>query len=165
VSEKSRSWLPWRGKPGALRVEIRWSKVGTLTRKIPEVVARVLPASATCKTSAALVPTMGAQLLESLRTTLLGNPERRSGERVLWPHTVAVTIATPGRSKGELLECQGKDLSQTGIGLYMPRALSTSQVQVALTSPITSESVTLSGSIMRIQRWDEQLFEVGIVFD
>jgi hypothetical protein len=127
--------------------------------------ARVQPATATCKTSLALLPTLGEQLLESLQTTLLGNPERRSGERILWPHAVSVLGSTPGRSKGEVLECQGKDLSQTGLGLYMPRALSTSQVQVTLLSPITNEAIALPGSIVRIQRWDDQLYEVGIVFE
>jgi len=165
VAEKSRSWLPWRGKPAMLRVEVRWTKPGTVTRKMPDVVVRVQPATATCKASAALLPTLGPLLLESLQTTLLGSPERRNGERVLWPHPVGVMCLAPGRSRAGMVECQGKDVSQTGMGLFMPAALPSSQVQLRLTGPMQSEAVTLPGSIVRIHRWEEQLFEVGVGFE
>ncbi len=165
IAEKTRSWLPWRGKPAALRVEVRWPKPTLMTRNMPEVVVRVLPVTVLCKASAALLPQLGPLLLESLQASLMGSPERRNGERILWPHAVAVSCTAPGRPRGQLLECQGKDVSLTGMGLYMPAALPSSQVQLRLTTPGTGETLTLPGSIVRIQRWDDQLFEVGVVFE
>ena len=43
------------GKPAMLRVEVRWTKPGTVTRKMPDVVVRVQPATSSCKASAASV--------------------------------------------------------------------------------------------------------------
>jgi serine/threonine protein kinase len=165
VTEKSRSWLPWRGKPAALRVEVRWTKPGAVAHKMPEVVVRVVPVTVSCKASAALLPQLGPQLLESLQTSLLGSPERRNGERVLWPHPVEVSCLAPGRPRGQWLACQGKDVSLTGMGCYINTALPSSQVQLRLTTPGTGETLVLPGSIVRIQRWDEQLFEVGVIFE
>ena len=108
---------------------------------------------------------MGPLLLESLQTSLLGSPERRSGERVLWPHPLEVSCVSPGRTRGQVLECQGKDVSLTGMGLYLPSALPSSQVQLRITTPATNDVLTLPGSIVRIQRWDDQLFEAGVIFE
>ncbi len=164
VPEKSRSWLPWRGKAG-LRVEVRWPKSNAAGRKMPEVVVRILPASAQCKASAALLSQVGPLVLESMQASLLGSPERRNGERVLWPHPVEVACVSPGRPRGQVLECQGKDVSLTGLGLYMPSSLPGSQVQLSLRLPSSDETLTLPGSIVRIQRWDDKLFEVGVIFE
>src|SRR5205085_8647587 len=165
IAEKSRSWLPWRGKPAALRVEVRWTKTGVVTHKMPEVVVRVVPVTVSCKASSALLPQLGPQLLESLQTSLLGSPERRHGERILWPHSVEVSCLAPGRPRGQWLPCQGKDVSLTGMGCYIHTALPSSQVQLRLTTPGTGETLVLPGSIVRIQRWDEHLFEVGVAFE
>ncbi|MBI1917596.1 MAG: PilZ domain-containing protein, partial [Planctomycetes bacterium] len=96
---------------------------------------------------------------------LLGNPERRSGERVLWPHPVVLSYATPDRGRTETVECQGKDFSLAGMGLYLPATLPTSQVRLSLSTPAHPEAVSVSGSVVRIQRWDDQLFEAGVLFD
>jgi len=164
VGERKSSWLPWRGR-ATLKVEVRWTRPSALVRRLPEVQVRIGAENASCQASAALLPQLGPLLLESLQSHLLGSPERRNGERILWPHEVAVSCLTPGRPRGAPMQCQGKDLSLTGMGLYMPVALPSAQVQLCLTSPARSGSVVLPGSIVRIQRWDDRLYEVGVVFE
>jgi serine/threonine protein kinase len=165
VSERSRSWLRWPGKAAALKVEIGWTKVNASTRKTPEVLVRVMARVPDCQASAALLVQLGPLLLESLQAHLLGSPDRRNGERILWPHSVAVCCIVAGRPRGAAIACHGKDLSVTGMGLYMPSALPSSQVQLSLQPPSLPEPVLLPGSIVRIQRWDENLYEVGVLFE
>ena len=157
-------WLSWR-RPPALLIEVRWSRPHTLTSKMPEVVVRVRPAPDSGRCGQDLLDEVGPTLLESLQSHLLGNPERRSGERVPWPHPVSLTFLAPERGKSETLECQGKDLSLSGMGIYLPTTLPTSQVRVNLTSPTRPEPFTVAGSVVRIQRWDDHLFEAGVLFE
>lgn len=162
---QKKSWFPWRNHTATLKIEVRWTRPSALVRRMPEVQVRIGADNPACQASAALLPQLGPLLLESLQTHLLGAPERRNGERILWPHEVAVSCVTPGRPRGTPTQCQGKDLSLTGMGLYMPVALPSSQVQLCLTSPTHNGSVVLPASIVRIQRWDDRLYEVGVVFE
>ncbi len=165
VGKRGTSWIPWRGGGPSLLVEVRWTRPHAVARKMPEVAVRVRPAKGTSLAGSALLQELGPRLLESVQAHLLGNPERRNGERVLWPHPVALTYVAPDRNTSVRLECQGKDLSLAGLGLYLPATLPTAQVRVGLTTPSRPEPVVVSGSVVRIQRWDDQLFEVGILFD
>src|SRR5205085_9159018 len=105
------------------------------------------------------------RLLGSVQATLLGSRDRRNGERLLWPHALTVRCATAGRTGTPPVQCQGKDLSLTGMGLYMPVAMPSSQVRLCLDPPGRSGPVDLPASIVRIQRWDERLYEVGVIFE
>ena len=51
------------------------------------------------------------------------------------------------------------------MGLYLPTTLPTSQVRLRLTTPTRPDGVSLSGSVVRIQRWDDDLYEAGVLFD
>lgn len=165
IVRKSRSWLPW-GKGGpAVDVMVSWSKPSAGVHTAPEVRTRVRPAPNSGSDAISLVQEIGPKVLESLQLCLLGNPERRNGERVLWPHIINVTYKAPNRPRSETVECQGKDLSLAGVGLYLTAPLPTSRVEVALTSAAHVAPVTVSGSVIRIQRWDEDLYEVGVLFD
>jgi serine/threonine protein kinase len=165
VGRKSRSWIPWGKAAASLLVEIRWTQPYALTRKMPEVVVRVRPDGTSGPAGVTLLAETGPLLLESLQKHLLGNPERRTGERVLWPHPVVLSYVMPDRGRTETVACQGKDLSLAGIGLYLPATLPTSQVRLSLATPTHPEAVTVSGSVVRMQRWDDQLFEAGVLFD
>ena len=146
-------------------VEVRWSRPYALTRKMPEVVVCVRSAPNSGRAGATLFREVAQPVLESLQSHLLGNPERRSGERVPWPHPVTISFPAANRDKSESVECQGKDLSLAGMGLYLPATLPTSQVRVSLTSPTRPEPFTVAGNVVRIQRWDDNLFEAGVVFE
>ena len=80
-------------------------------------------------------------------------------------HPVLLSYVAPERGRTETIECQGKDLSLAGMGLYLPITLPTSQVRLGLSTSTHPEAVSVSGSVVRIQRWDDQLFEVGVLFD
>jgi hypothetical protein len=162
VGKKGSSWLPWRNR-AALHVEVRWTRPLVLVRKVPEVSVRIRPARPGSTPDLALLKELGPELLEALQIHLLGSPERRNGERLPWPHPVGVTVVAQGR--GQTLECQGKDLSLAGMGLYLPSSLPASRVRLSLSSPSLAEPVTVSGSVVRIQRWDDNLFEAGVLFD
>jgi serine/threonine protein kinase len=165
IEKKGRfGWLRW-ARSAAVLIHVRWARPHGLTNKMPEVVVCVRPAPQTGSAGYALFRDIARPVLESLQTSLLGNPERRSGERVPWPHPVTLSFASASRGKSESLICQGKDLSLAGIGLYLPGTLPTSQVRLSLTSSARPEPCTVSGNVVRIQRWDDNLFEAGILFE
>jgi serine/threonine protein kinase len=165
AGERARSWMPWRVKSLPLRLEICWTRPSAQVYTLPEASIRVSLKDAADRASASLLERLGPPLLESVQTCLLGSPERRVGERHLWPHPVSVAWKRPAPKKPDWLACQAKDLSAAGMGLYMPRALTTSQIQVRLCSPALKEPAVLPANIVRIHRWDDSLFEVGLVFE
>jgi len=77
---------------------------------------------ATVTVECQLISEIGPLLRESLRSQLEAYPERRTQERVAWPHPVRATFLLADNKPGETLEGRGKDISLGGMGLYLPRA-------------------------------------------
>ena len=103
-------------------------------------------------------------MLESLRSQLEAYPERRIQERVAWPHPVRATFRLAESAAGEIIDGRGKDISLSGMGLYLPRAPAGSQIQLELRSPSRGEPIVLSGHCVRVQRCSDGWFETGVLF-
>jgi hypothetical protein len=140
-------------------VEVRLARV----RAAPtEVTIAIQPFGCGREHGAGLLKDLGRLLLESLRTYLQVNPERRIQERLIWPHPLLVCPLVEGRP-GERIECQGKDISLSGVGFYLPCQLPTPRIRVELTAG-GQEPVQVPASIARVQRCGESWFEVGALF-
>jgi serine/threonine protein kinase len=154
-------WNRWLGKQAGLEVDLRLTRndAGAPT----EVTVRVRAFGCGPGPGAQLVSDVGALLLESLRTYLQVNPERRIQERLIWPHPLVVHTAFADGRVGDAVEAQGKDISQSGIGFYLPDRPPTDRVRLELT-PLGQGPVNLLASVARVQRCGESWFEVGALF-
>jgi len=153
-------WQRWLGRQSGLevQVELARAKAGAPT----EVTVQIQSFGCGRETGGQLVKDMGALLLESLRSYLQVNPERRLQERLIWPHPVLVRPVVDG-TPGEAVEGQGKDISPSGIGFYSPEQLATSRLQVELTAH-GEEALSVPATVVRVQRCGENWFEMGALF-
>jgi hypothetical protein len=154
-------WRRWLGRQSGLEVEVRLKRART---GVPtEVTVQIQSFGCDRALGAQLVKDMGTLLLESLRTYLQVNPERRIQERLIWPHPLSVRAVFEDGRLGEVIEGQGKDISLSGIGFYLPDPLPTSRLRVELSSP-GQAPVCVPASVARVQRCGECWFEVGALF-
>ena len=65
---------------------------------------------------------------------------------------------------GEAIECQGKDISLSGIGFYLPRELPTPRICIKLPRTAQTPAVSAPASIVRVQRCGAGWYEVGALF-
>ena len=66
--------------------------------------------------------------------------------------------------RDEPITCRGKDLSMTGIGLYLPEELSTSEVLVELPNPLRPPTIAVPATLVRAKRCADGWYEVGAIF-
>jgi hypothetical protein len=143
-------------------VEVQWSPGEGMDA---EVDVRLRPTVAPGADERDIVQELAGNVVHSLRQHLVGRGDRRAQDRVFWPHPVRVAFLLGEGQVGKPVPCVGKDLSLTGIGLYLPTGVPTHQVQLQLASPADTPPVTVNGTIVRIHRCSHRLFEVGVRFN
>lgn len=157
-------WQQWIGRCPGLEFQVRLARVNPMSATPIEVSAHVRAVNCSGKHAQELLERLGHELLDGLQQQLLVNSEKRMQDRVLWPHLVRVhPLLTDGR-RDEPIECRGKDISQTGIGLYLPHDLPTSQVLIELPSAKHPPAVAVPATLVRAKRCADGWYEVGALF-
>jgi serine/threonine protein kinase len=164
VGQTGNFWQRWRGVRANLLVEITWSRPRPPEIPLPEVIIHVRPVARDARAGEALVRELGPPLVDSLRKHLVGHHERRSRERVVWARPVRATFLSADGRPSEPIECLGKDLSLTGMGLYLPCALAGADVRLDLTPDHADNPVTVTGQFLRVQRCGDGWYEAGVLF-
>ena len=80
-------------------------------------------------------------------------------------HPVEVCFLQEDGRPGETFSCLPKDISLTGLGLYLPNATANAPLRVTLTTPNHTEPLSLRGTCVRVQQCGEGWYEVGILFE
>jgi len=164
VSLPANFWRQWIGRQPGLEVQVQLSRHHALSATPIDVNVEIRPFRCNRKRGALLLQEMGSSLLEGLRAGLLVNSERRTQDRLLWPHPLKVCPVSPIGSVGEAIECRGKDISLTGIGFYLPHELSTSQVCIHLPTTVHPPGLSLPATLVRAQRCADGWYDVGALF-
>jgi serine/threonine protein kinase len=180
-------WKRWLGGPRGLLVEVRWGRPRATGAALPEMSVRVCcsdikpedailqlldfcseamrrSADGKSKPEYALLHAVGPLVLDSLRSQLEAYPERRTQERVPWPHPVRARFHQTDGEAGESIDGRGKDISLGGMGLYLPSAPAGSKIHLELHTPSRGEPIVLSGHCVRVQRCSDGWFETGVLF-
>ncbi len=150
-----------RRTPG-IQVEVQWAPARPPTVPLPEILVQIRGRKKGCLGDLALARQIGPRLLESLRGHLLGHPERRTQERRLWTQPVQAAFVLPDGQFSHPIECFGKDVSLNGMGLYLPCAALSSEIEVTFTTPSRPEPITLAGKCVRVQHCGEDWYELGV---
>jgi len=157
-------WKRWLEGTRGLLVEVRWALPGPVSAMCPELTVRIRCSDKKNRAEQRLLSDVGPLILDSLRSHVEAYPERRTQERVAWPHSLRATFLLAENTSKETIEGKGKDLSLGGMGLYLPRAFAGSQVQLELLRPSRSESIVLYGNCVRVQLCSDGWFEAGVLF-
>jgi len=135
----------------------------TLPPPLVEVRIHIKPFGSSALSADILLRQTGPALLESLRGILQAHPERRAQDRL--PYEEAVTVWPLDQNGVEQMPIrgQGKDLSRSGLGLYLPRRPPGDQVRMFLSQNGRPVPVPVSARIVRVETRGDRV-EVGTMF-
>lgn len=154
-------WQRWLGGAAGVAVDLRWSRPeGAAGADLAVRIAAVEG----CKVADDLLREVAPLLLDSLRAQLEAHPERRGRKRLPWRHPVRASFQVDGDGWSEPIDGEGKDISLTGMGLYLPHVLPGPQVRLDLTTPARHEGVRLNGHCVRVQRCPDGRYLAGVAF-
>jgi hypothetical protein len=85
-------------------------------------------------------------------------------ERVTWPHPLQVSSILPDGSLGPPIECQGKDISLTGIAFYLPGQVPSQQVMLHLPETEQTKKMSMPATIVRALGCGDGWYELGAMF-
>jgi serine/threonine protein kinase len=157
-------WQQWMGRQPGLDVRVQLTKPHALSATPIDVTATVKAVRCGQKKAAQLVGDIGANLLDGLRAFLLVNSEKRTQDRLLWPHLVQVCSVDSDGTMGPAIVCRGKDISLSGIGFYLPQELATSHVLISMSTSPHTPPITIPATLVRAQRCADGWYDVGALF-
>jgi serine/threonine protein kinase len=157
-------WQRCLGRQLGLEVSVRLRQPPAAVAKLTEVDVALKPHGASKAQHVPLLWEVGPRLLESLRTHLQARPEQRLQPRLLCQHPMHVAPVRPDLQLAASVECQGKDISQAGIGFFLPDQLTTPQVYLNLGDEVHAAELGLLAKIVRVQPCGDGWYEVGAAF-
>jgi hypothetical protein len=157
------SWSLWSGRQPALEIQVTMDRLDPVAATPIEVSTLVRAMGCGEQGPAKLLQEMGLPLLDSLRNHLMVKSKNRAQERFPWTQSIKVYPFYPDGKKGEAIQCQGKDITLSGIGFYLPCELYASEVLIDLaSSPQTS--MLVPATVVRVRRCINGCYEVGALF-
>lgn len=164
INLPSNFWQSWIGRHPGLEVQVSLARVNPSSATPIEVRAKVSAFRCSKKRGQQLLEEMGPQILDSLRSHLLVNSEKRTHERLLWPHPLKVMPVNGDGVPGDPVACHGKDISLSGIGFYLPDELDTSEIIIQLPNTVHPPALSIPASLVRAKRTADGWYEVGALF-
>ena len=158
-------WKRLFGRPPGLIVDLQWVRARPPVVPLPEITVHIRRADKGSRSNTSLLRQIGPVILESLRAYLHKHPERRIQERRLWTGSVEASFMLPDGGVGETVVAHGKDVSLTGMGLYLPCVVPGSDIQLSVHTASRPTPVLISGKCVRVQRCGDELYEAGILIE
>jgi serine/threonine protein kinase len=104
---------------------------------------------------------IGPLLVESVRAHLQVNSRGRKQERMTWQHPLLLRAIMPDGTTTTPIECQGKDISDNGIGFYLPGKLASRHLLLHLPQTPQTAKMNIEARVVRIQACGDGWYEVG----
>ncbi len=160
----SNFWQQWLGKQPGLEIRIHLARVNAAAPTPIEIYVNVSAQRCSRKRAYELLEDMGPVIIDNLRKHLLVNSEKRTQDRLSFACPLRVIPVHADGTRDEPVECRGKDISQSGIGFYLPHELSTSEVLIELPSTSRPPRVQLPAMLVRAKPSADGWYEVGALF-
>lgn len=157
-------WKRWMGQVPTLTVELTWHPATPPASLQPEIRACILGPCLRGEEQA-LLRELAPTLMDNLRTSVQAVPDRRGEKRVLFTRPLKASLVIDTDDALHHVEAQGKDLSLTGVGLFLPQIQKGAMVQINLVSPTRSQPVILAGTCVRTRPVDDERFEAGFLLE
>jgi len=149
-----------RGRQG-VEIEINLYRARPLSATLCEVVTHVRRLSAARR--GPMPAAVGPALLQSVFRCLQANLERRGQERFPFTSTVRLQPQANGQ-RGEFIEGTGKDVSATGMGLWLPVEPPPGRVRLYVDDG-KHQHIGIPATIVRVQVCEDGTYEVGLRFE
>lgn len=131
---------------------------------LTRITVRISPFRASATPEVEFSRPIGPTLIASVRSCLPVVPERRAQERLAYEHPLQVRPVLPNFLLGAGIQAVCRDVSLTGMRLWLPEKPSTGQVCVELPPITPAGSVAILASIQRVQACAGAGYEVGVRF-
>jgi serine/threonine protein kinase len=153
----------WLGRQTDLEITVRLGRVNPAspTPILVDVSLRAVGCNA--KQSRKTLEDMGPALIDNLRQLLLINSNKRTQGRLLWPHPIKIIPIRHNGDKEPAIQCRGKDISQGGLGFYLPEELHTADVLIELPNSVHPD-LTIPATLVRAKRCADGWYDVGALF-
>jgi hypothetical protein len=157
-------WQRFLGKQPGLEISVRLDTPKVASTSLSEVTVQIRPVGCSREHGEKLLKEVGPVVLDSLRANLQANPERRIRQRLRYDKPLLVSSTFLNNQQGTPMQAKGKDLSATGMGLYLPAEPQTQEVSLHVSVPGKSDPVVVPAKIVRVQPTKDGWFEVGARF-
>lgn len=157
-------WRQLFGKSPGLEVQIRMSRTNPRQATPIEINVTVASLRKNHAASRGLLDDFSPEIVDRLKHLLVSDADKRTQDRLLWPHPIKVTPIDAQGKPDEPIECRGKDISHSGIGFFLPHDLNTSDVLIELENDIHPPSISIPATLMRAKRCADGWYEVGALF-
>jgi serine/threonine protein kinase len=159
-------WRRWLSRAPGLEIHLHLIQRPTLPAALMEVRIQVRPSGCGGRWAARLLGEHGLVVLEALRAALHAHPERRVQGRVAFDAAIEVCPVFDGRQTGAPIAARAKNVSRTGIALYLPEPPPTRHLRIFLPQGDGPTVVPVPARVVRVQNRDGR-YEVGarFVFD
>jgi hypothetical protein len=153
------------GKQPGLEVQIDLVQPQSYAMTLTGVNIQFKPMRCGRRQGANLLTELAPLLLEDIRICLQAWSERRGLERLpcsehlqVWP------IQANQRLVSQPIDGRGKDITERGIGLFLPELPETSEILVDLSPLVKISPANVLAHIVRVREHANDLYEVGAVF-
>jgi serine/threonine protein kinase len=157
-------WQRALGKSAGLEVQIRIDSPKNDGVPMTNVTMEIRPVGIAESKAIPLLRETGPELLDSLRHFLQASAERRNAERWNFEKTIQICPVFEGQRLGDPIVSQGRDISRTGIGVYMPCRPPTMQVRVRLPHGPRGEVASIPGRIAHVAPCADGRYDIGVNF-
>jgi serine/threonine protein kinase len=107
----------------------------------------------------------GPRIVETLRTFLQATHDRRGHERFEYNVPLKVVAFSARGERGTPIQCQGKDISLSGLSFYAPIEIRTPQLKIELLHPQSPNPISVVAQLVRSdQHVQGSWHEVGVRF-
>jgi len=159
-------WKSLRAQP--LGLEITLHLVRPLIRQamLTDVTVQVRPYGMSNPEEAEeMLREAGPRIIETLRTFLQATHDRRGQERFEYNVPLKVHVITSRGDRGTPVQCQGKDISLSGVAFYSPVEINTGKIKLELIHPRQPEPVAVMSQLVRCDHhFEGGWHEVGVRF-
>jgi serine/threonine protein kinase len=157
-------WQRCVGGQAGLEVEVLVPRCGQPDARLSEATIRIKPFGTTAAEDTDKLLAAAPVLLESLRSYLQVNSERRAHERWPWEHPLQVSPVLPDLEVAAEIAGTGKDISLGGIGFVVPQAPPSDRVYLRLSTATGPLEFALLARVVRVQRRADGCYELGAAF-
>ncbi len=157
-SDRRKRLFSW-GAP-VFEVKVQFGKV---VNRRTEVAVTIRPLGKRGDQSRQSLEELAPLLLTDLHTYLLAEPERRIQERFDFRYQLRVAPSQHPQHD-QALECWGKDISPTGIGLYLPEKPAGSPVYIYQVADTEDACLPIPAAVTRVRPTEDGWYEVGARF-
>ncbi len=157
-------WQRAVGKVPGLELTLRLQPTRNPGATLTNLMVSLVPVHCGPPKSDQILREYGPELIHRLRHYLQVNTDRRGAERFPYQQTVQVIPCQNGTEVGEPLLGQTKDISSTGLGVFLPSRPPTPEVYVQIPVRGGAETVTLLSRVARAEPRPDGQFLVGLCF-